>query len=488
MALPAERRSSGFARHRAAVSNTSSRSARQRATTASEVGKTRSTRTCRLLFALAALVVATEIAISLRLAPLNISEATYFLTLPDKPKMRGTSGQKQQPPKPSLTDEPETTGIETTGISSRQNQHVVFFGDSIQRYSYLEWVDQEYYARGSDDSFAPPKLIHEKRHANWTEFFQYSTRHFDGHMLCDCQRSEVFDLRTEVENRYYSSPSNNFSATYLQGYGDNQAHGRFPPHEVHQAQVTSPESGLPSFKWTSMGKDWGKLLLNQVAQLQPRPTAIVLNAGLWPNGDIARNMGQILQAARTVVGSQGRVIWRATVKRQTETSALQSEADKAAQEWTYRLPGIIYQPFPQLNLTEKDYFDKNHFSEPHVYRDWNVDLTRALEVSPKKHRVFVLVGAVRTLRTTEESIVMNLIRPLCPPSMCVAHLVMHFSYTDNRPSVGSNDPWGSQFWTQIKTPERIHFSSETTCRMDFYNCIQCQATILVPRRSSTRWT
>lgn len=61
--------------------------------------------------------------------------------------------------------------------------------------------------------------------------------------------------------------------------------------------------------------------------------------------------------------------------------------------------------------------------------------------SPKRNIVFILVGAVRTLNVTQESLLTNLIGPLCPRADCIAHVVTHFSYSDNRP--GGDDPMGS---------------------------------------------
>jgi hypothetical protein len=373
----------------------------------------------------------------------------------DQPQQQQQDEQQQQ-----QQDEQQQQDVQQQQQQDEQRQHVVFIGDSTLRYSYLEWIDQDFYNR-DDNSFAPPELVHEKRHASWTDFFNYTTLHFHGHMACDCQRSETWDLNTEVENRYYSRDQ--FTATYLQGYGDNMAHGRYLPQDVHLAQITDPENSSLPILWREYGGQWDKMFLGEVALLLPRPTAIVLNAGLWPNVAIARNMGSILRAALQVVGSQGHVIWRATLKRQTEGSAVQSDSDQAAQEWSYRLPGVLYQPFPNLTLTDTDYFDPQHFSEPRVYREWNADLTRVLKASvPKKNRVFVVVGAVRTLQKTEESFVMNLITPLCPPSTCVAHLVTHLSYSDNRPSfsdgamgmaIMGQDHGNTTFFQQVDVPD-----------------------------------
>lgn len=270
--------------------------------------------------------------------------------------------------------------------SSREYDHVVFIGDSTLRYSFLEWIDQEYHRR-EQDVFAAPEMINEKMHGSWMNFFRYTTANFHtgnrSSMTCDCQRAEEWNLGTEIENRYYQSPHCNFSATYLQAYGDNQAHGRYHAHNVGEAKITNPGNlSHPSVVWAAMGAGWDRLILEVVSDLRPRPTAIVMNAGLWSNAKIAKNMGKILQSALNVTGGQ-RVIWRGVApnrKQSNTTGPAPSEADQAALAWSRNLLGVIYQPFPlNLNLSPDDYFDKNHFGNPAVYRQWNAHLTRALE-------------------------------------------------------------------------------------------------------------
>ena len=59
------------------------------------------------------------------------------------------------------------------------------------------------------------------------------------------------------------------------------------------------------------------------------------------------------------------------------------------------------------------------------------------------HKLFIMVGAVRTLNRTAESILRHVIHRTCPPSDgCIAHLVTHLSNADNRPDKQGNDPLG----------------------------------------------
>ena len=322
----------------------------------------------------------------------------------------------------------------------RINEHIVFIGDSVLRYSYLEWLDLIHFSRNAE-VYSSDMLINEKLSPSWHSFFTNTTEHFKGSMLCDCRRSENWDLGSEVENRYYRSDQ--LWATYIQGYGDNMAHGRYAPEETHLAKISmadGPDKDESGCKWGYLGDNWDKLISEHVSKFTRKPTAIVFNAGMWPNEGIALKLGSIFHAARDAMGYKGRVIWRATTKSRDDLVAHNSPADIAAKDWSYRLPFLTYQAFPELNISASDYFDGNHFGNSRVYREWNVDLSRALAVRSRTyHRVFILVGAVRTLHKTEESILRNMVYPICAPPSCVAHLVIHFSYADNRPSAENHD-------------------------------------------------
>lgn len=204
-------------------------------------------------------------------------------------------------------------GERTTMMMIHEKEHIVFIGDSTLRYSFLELLDQEHHQL---DRLPPSELIHEKYHSNWTSFFKYTTEYFEGHMSCDCQRSEIWDLGTEIENRQYISPHNGNRYTYIQLYGDNQAHGRYHAKDVEKALISEPPdenrtSEIPEKPkvWGYMGEDLDKLILEYVAHLNPKPSAIVMNAGLWPNTRIAKNMDNIMRAAHEVSGVREKILY-----------------------------------------------------------------------------------------------------------------------------------------------------------------------------------
>ena len=208
--------------------------------------------------------------------------------------------------------------------------HVVYVGDSLARYSYLERVYRHVY-----NAQAPTWVINEKMHKSWSQFFRNTT--FPG-MQCDCHRSQEWNLGTEYENRYYTSKHKGLRLTYIQAYGDNMAHGRTPN------------------EWGYMGAQWPEMLRELVLPMQP--TCIVVNAGVWPHRDITARIHEIM----SVPG----VVWRETHPQCNEKSGATDLDNMVREKWP-----AAFVPFPRTShpLT---YFDCMHFNSSGVYFDWNL--------------------------------------------------------------------------------------------------------------------
>ena len=58
--------------------------------------------------------------------------------------------------------------------------HLVFIGDSLTRYQYLTIA---YKILFGSNSVIPRKLVDEKLHASWNDFFKYSTHLFQKQIL-----------------------------------------------------------------------------------------------------------------------------------------------------------------------------------------------------------------------------------------------------------------------------------------------------------------
>mmetsp|Transcript_14772 Transcript_14772/g.36145 ORF Transcript_14772/g.36145 Transcript_14772/m.36145 type:complete len:669 (-) Transcript_14772:1136-3142(-) len=179
------------------------------------------------------------------------------------------------------------------------------------------------------------------------------------------------------------------------------------------------------------------LLTNVVSHMNPQPTIIVMNGRNWPIELTNASVGKILEAAYRSTMKSGTVVWRGG------SLAEPVQIDKAVEMWSYHLPWLVHQLFPKVGIREVSNSKNSYFLSRNLYQKWNEELISILEYTAIVHRVFILVGGARTMESTMGSYFANFIMPLCPKHNCIAHLVIHLSSSDNRPSRGRDDPLGT---------------------------------------------
>lgn len=82
------------------------------------------------------------------------------------------------------------------------------------------------------------------------------------------------------------------------------AHGRYWAFDMDKAQITQPlgenNDTLPQEEKEKpkilgyLGGDLNRLILEYDSKLAQKPTAVIINAGLWPNTGIANNLESIM--------------------------------------------------------------------------------------------------------------------------------------------------------------------------------------------------
>jgi hypothetical protein len=113
--------------------------------------------------------------------------------------------------------------------------HLVFIGDSVMRYSYLDFVYRLHFHQD------PPINLtcNDDRRARqrWEDYLVHSTSVFKGAMVCDCFRSDsqnVAENMTEI--RHYRHPSGKLFATFYLKLGDFPVFGK---KDVSNARIYS---------------------------------------------------------------------------------------------------------------------------------------------------------------------------------------------------------------------------------------------------------
>lgn len=99
-------------------------------------------------------------------------------------------------------------------FSSLRDKVILFIGDSITRYQYLNLAVTLERMRWpnafDDDEELPGSVCVQTKYMNFNEFFYYTSSALKGHELCDCWRTRGYNY----ENRRYYNPTLNVSLVF----------------------------------------------------------------------------------------------------------------------------------------------------------------------------------------------------------------------------------------------------------------------------------
>lgn len=275
-------------------------------------------------------------------------------------------------------------------------EHIVFIGDSLTRYSFLalQWRIQ------NPTEPVPNYLVSEKVYSSWSEFYHNSTSELRGVCQCDCFRTMMTGLHSNIdtpftamrENRYcrYGKAQNSIAFTYIQLFGDTLSmHGTTGPRETSLSAIHTQQQ-LHKWNYTSIHE----LLTDFIAQLQPKPSALVLSTGAWPHERIQRELAAALEAAKNLTDN---VFWleSAPPKETLKSNPCANishplDIDLHARSLCAQHL-CAYLEFPTelpVHLLDKEsclpaYWDNLHFSSGEVYDFWNLQtLTKMCSAMP----------------------------------------------------------------------------------------------------------
>jgi hypothetical protein len=172
----------------------------------------------------------------------------------------------------------------TTNLGTKHPVHLVFIGDSLMRYSYLDFVYRMHFRQD------PPKKLtcNDNQCAGrqrWEDFLVQSTRLFDGYMLCDCYREDIKTTPPErmTETRYYHHPSGKLSATF---YLKNGNYSIFVKKNISEAHTYASLEEALQDSW--IVRDHEELAKDHIINLKPKPTVVLMNQRFWVIPSIQR--------------------------------------------------------------------------------------------------------------------------------------------------------------------------------------------------------
>lgn len=205
----------------------------------------------------------------------------------------------------------------SAGHSSRYPVHLIFIGDSVMRYSFLDFVYRIHFNHRS-----PPVTLtcNDNRCAGrqkWENFLVQSTRLFNGSMVCDCYRADSQNVAEKMmETRYYRHPSGKLSATFYLKNGNHSVYGK---KKISEAHIYSSIEEAHRDAWVA--RDHEELARDHIRYLKPRPTVVLINQRFWviPFDKAADVRPELPGMMQTLLRETEHVLWLQGTRTSTES-------------------------------------------------------------------------------------------------------------------------------------------------------------------------
>ena len=256
---------------------------------------------------------------------------------------------------------------------AKRGEHIVFMGDSLTRYQWLALAAS--FHRGVELSDAEfPSLVKEREWRHWMPFYNGSTEALKPNGRCDCHRSFAKPVGSKtIENRFFWLSGGALNLSFIQVLNPEAILGTWLPvgplsDERHRAQLH--DEFAPRWRMR-----WAECIAQVVAQMQPPPTVLLLNMGLWGPPPNASYLEDIYAVARRAAP---RVVWKTTTRMRKSGPTKWLRTDMLARR-TFR--EIFDAARLTRSLSSRDYWDARHFV-PHVYNHLNAALLRQLYGQP----------------------------------------------------------------------------------------------------------
>lgn len=269
-------------------------------------------------------------------------------------------------------------------LQSLSHRQIIFIGDSLTRYQYLNLVDFLYTGRWVSPF---PHSESEKDIVGWNNFFTITNMRLGGYEICDCFRDDrpiekPFRLRRVYlnfrENRHYYDPTFNISIRYFAYYPDLQIFftdipssqtfiSSYTPEGLQNRTRTYRQEVAPSSYTDIIG-----FIRDIIRPLHP--DFLIFNQGYWGTMDMLAKT-RYSEFVMALKEASSTPIW----KRTTAKSFSHEDADDP--KFITRLNESGIHIFDAYELTKActlgEYYDEIHF-QPHIYKRLNQALLHQL--------------------------------------------------------------------------------------------------------------
>ena len=257
-----------------------------------------------------------------------------------------------------------------------RNRELIFLGDSLTRYQYLNFVDFQHTGQWmSRPPYSESERQWSKTKGNWPLFLKMTNLRLGGNEICDCYRDPAhpLDIVGPVgvkENRHYLDLRYNISVKFLWWTGYQFIMSKMPEKFDFENIDNSLDNWIFSDTKFTPKFDYKYDTLEDLLyeQIKPRyPDFLVFNVGIWDSSTELQNMRNNPKEYAGLLKESARFpIWKRTTTKRSESA----DRDDPHMLEVFHNESIItfdaYSLTVPFSVDPNNYDDANHF-KPFVY-------------------------------------------------------------------------------------------------------------------------
>lgn len=212
-----------------------------------------------------------------------------------------------------------------------RNKRLIFVGDSLTRYQYVNLVHFLYTGRWRTSS---PQLEWEKNFLNWNTFYMLGSLRMGCYEICDCYREE--GVAEDKENRFYFDPVYNITIHFVAWCPSVVAPilmNDIP--SIHEHGMYCANVSFFKGKWSNVSLTYTKkyasnkleslrLFFDEVIRPQ-NPDVVVVNQGHWQGFKEFRASNAVLKDFAAIVRrSSKKAVWKTTTASRSSSEPIDS--------------------------------------------------------------------------------------------------------------------------------------------------------------------
>lgn len=281
-----------------------------------------------------------------------------------------------------------------------RNRHIVFMGDSVTRYQYLNLANYLESGEWWPDFLPYSELYYPWD--SWINYYETTNSRLQGKEICDCFRNDSLSFETVVENRYYFDRRQNIRLSYIQIFkhdwgskghnitwlGDSTGGRLFPDN--HSTESARNTNAYPIQKGCTPGQcsekthpvHWHQSIIEvlegHVASLEP--DIVVFNTGFWDRLPGRFDIARLAAAGQFAISKrkQSTVFFKTTTAKREGFPIIDDEFAQMIENYGWKIfdAGKITSDISRIEKPFQErygdflYWDDKHFF-PQVYAGIN---------------------------------------------------------------------------------------------------------------------